>query len=156
MATYPDGNPGEYPLDPATPVGQFRLLYGDTHSEPYSPVVIGTQNYDELSDAEIQVFLAQGAGSTTRSIAYLYLSMAGQAAKEAVMIKDYDLTVDQSKRPEALRALAQYWFGLADDEDAATAEDAFEIVPTGTRSGDFIPEGTLPIWGREYTWGRWR
>lgn len=156
MATYPEGNPGVYPLEPETPVGQFRLVYGDTHSTPYTPVEPGFQNYDELSDDEIEAFLSAGGTSINRAIGYYYLSLAGAAAKTAKQIKDYDLQVDTTKRAADLRAIAQWWFDQADNDDVISAEEGFEIVLTGTNSGDFIPEATIPVWGRQYTIGRWR
>lgn len=156
MATYPEGNPGVYPLEPETPVGQFRLVYGDTHSTPYTPVEPGFQNYDELSDDEIEAFLSAGGTSINRAIGYYYLSLAGAAAKSAKQIKDYDLQVDTTKRAADLRAIAQWWFDQADNDDVISAEEGFEIVPTGTSGGDFIPEATIPVWGRQYTTARWR
>lgn len=156
MAAFPEGNPGEFPLDPTTKVGQFRLVYGDTESTPYSPVEPGFQNYTELSDAEIEAFLATGLDSINRAIGYYYLSLAGAAAKLSKSVKDYDLTVDTTKRAADFRAIAQWWFDQADNDDVISAEEGFELVPTGTSSGAFIPEGTIPVWGRKYTWSRWR
>lgn len=152
---YPDGHPGVYPLDPETPVGQFRLVFGDIDSEPYDPVEQGFQSYGELSDAEIEAFLSQGGGSINRGIGYYYLSLSGAAAKESRMVQDYDLRIDSTKRAADLRAVAMGWFDLATQEDLGVAEDAFEIIPTGTRGGQFIPEATHPQWGRSYTWERW-
>lgn len=155
MATFPEGHPGAYPLDPATPVGTFRLVYGDTESTPYDPVEPGFQNYGELSDAEIQAFIAQGGDSTNRAIGFYYIALAGKAAIESKSVSDYDIKIDTTKRAADLRAIAQWWFDLADNDDATSAEEAFEIVPVGQR-GDFIPEGTIPIYGRRYSWDRWR
>ena len=151
MAVFPEGNPGAYPLDPTSPVGRFRILYGGTDSEPYDPVVVGIQNYSELSDAEIEGFISQGGDSVPRGIGYLYIAMAGRAAIASRQIQDADLRVDTTKRAADLRAIAEVWFGSADDDDLVSAEEAFEIVPTGSRGG-FIPEGTRPIFGRQYTW----
>lgn len=153
---FPGGNPGAWPLDPDTPVGHFRLVFGDTESTPYDPVEPGYQNYEELSDAEIESFLVQGGDSTNRAIGFYYLSLAGAAAKASRSVADYDLKLDTTKRAADLREVARWWFDLADGDDTATAEEAFEIVPTGTSGGDFIPELAPPIWGRQYTWGRWR
>lgn len=154
MATYPAGHPGVWPLDPTTPVGKFRILYGDTESEPYTPVEPGFQNYEELSDVEITAFLAQGSDNPNRAIGFLYMAMAGRAAKESASIADYDLKVDTTKRATDLRAIAQWWFDQADNDDVIAGEDAFVIVPTGTSCGGVIPEATLPIYGRKYTVGR--
>ena len=155
MAVYPEGNPGEYPVDRASNVGQFRALVGDLNSTPYNPVEPGFQNFEKFSDAEIEAYISQG-GSVTRGIGYAYLYLAAQAAKESISVGDYDLKIDKTKRAADLRAIAEFWFKRADDDDIATAEDAFEIVPTGTSSGEFIPELTIPIYGRKYTMARWR
>lgn len=127
-------NSGVYPLDPSTPVGQFRLTYGDTESVPFDPVIPGFQDYTELSDAEIEVFLAQGGGSVTRAIGRYYMRLSGDAAKRSKSVKDYDLSLDLSKRAGDLRETARMYFDEADAEDAGS-EDAFVIVPTGLRHG---------------------
>jgi len=156
MAVYPEGNPGAYPVDLASDVGQFRALIGDLNSTPYNPVYPGFQNFEKFSDAEIEAYISQGGDSISRGIGYAYLYLAGQAALVSRSIKDYDLQVDNTKRAADLRAIAEFWFKRADEDDVATAEDAFEIVPTGTSSGEFIPELTIPIYGRKYTMARWR
>lgn len=156
MAVFPEGNPGEFPLDPTSNVGKFRLVYGDTQSVPYSPVEPGFQNYTELSDAEIEAYISVSSDSINRAIGYYYLSLSGAAAKTSKSVADYDLKIDTTKRAADLRAIAQWWFDQADNDDVIAAEEGFEIVPTGTSGGDFIPELTLPVWGRQYTIGRWR
>lgn len=153
---YPEGNPGLWPVDPETAVGQFRLVYGDIDAVEYAPPYPPYRSFEELSDAEIEAFLVQGGDSTNRAIGFYYLSLAGAAAKASKSVKDYDLALDTTKRAADLREIAKWWFDLADNDDAAEAEDAFEIVPTGTTGGDFIPELALPIWGRKYTISRWR
>lgn len=153
---YPNGNPGAHPVDLASPVGQVRAMVGDLNSEPYTPVEPGFQSFEKFSDAEIETYLAQGDGSINRAIGYSYLYLAGQAAMESLAVKDYDLQVDSTKRAADLRAIAQMWFGQADSEDVISAEEGFVLVPTGTDSGGFIPELAPPIWGRQYTTGRWR
>lgn len=153
---FPGGNPGAYPVDLASNVGRFRALIGDLNSSPYDPVEPGFQNFEKFSDAEIEAYLAQGGDSINRAIGFAYLYLAGQAAMQSASIKDYDLTIDETKRAADLRAIAQFWFDQAGVDDGIAAEEAFEIVPTGTRSGGFIPEATIPVWGRKYTWSRWR
>lgn len=156
MATFPSGNPGAWPVDLTSKVGQFRALTGDLNSTPYDPVEPGYQNFVKFSDAEIEGYLAQGGDSVARAIGYSYLYLAGQAALESKEIKDYDLQINTTKRAADLTAIARMWFDQADGEDDIAAEEAFEIVPTGTSSGVFIPEATIPIYGRKYTIGRWR
>lgn len=152
---YPDGNPGDWPVDLTSEVGRFRALTGDLNAVEYSPAEPGFRSFEMFSDAEIEAYIAQG-GSVTRGIGYAYLYLSAQAAKESVSIGDYDLKIDKTKRAADLRAIAEFWFSRADEDDIATAEDAFEIVPTGTGSGQFIPELTIPIYGRKYTMARWR
>ena len=154
MAVHPAGHPGAWPLDPTTPVGKFRILYGDTDSKPYDPPVPGIQNYQELSDAEIGGFISQGSDSIPRGIGYLYIAMAGQAAKQSKVVQDQDLRIDLTKRAADLRAIADVWFGSADNDDLVNAEGAFEIVPTGRHSGGVIPEGSPATWRRVYGIGR--
>ena len=141
-------------MTPLRPLATFRILYGDTDSEPYDPVVVGIQNYGELSDAEVEGFISQGGDSVPRGIGYLYIALAGQAAKQSKTIQDQDLRVDLTKRAADLRAIAEVWFGSADNDDLVNAEEAFEIVPTGQRCGGVIPEGSPAIWGRVYGIGR--
>lgn len=155
MAVYPEGNPGAFPVDLTSPVGQFRALIGDLNSTAYDPAVPGFQNFTMFSDAEVEAYIAQGEG-VTRAIGFAYLYLAGQAALESVSIKDYDLMIDKTKRATDLRVIAQAWFDRADTEDVSSAEEGFEIVTTGTDSGEFIAELAPATFGRQYTIGRWR
>ena len=152
---YPAGNPGQWPVDLASDIGRFRALVGDLEAVAYDPDEPGYRSFTKFSDAEIEAYIAQGAGSINRGIGFSYLYLAGQAAMDSKVTADYDLKLDTTKRAADLRAIAQWWFDLADNDDATSAEEAFEIVPVGQR-GDFIPEGTIPIYGRRYTWDRWR
>ena len=145
-------NPGAYPLNPNTPTGQFRLLTGDTQSVPLDPPVSGQQDYEKFSDAEIEGYLAAGGDSIPRAIGFAYLYLASRAAMESKSIRDFDLQVDLTKRAADLRAIAQMWFDRADGDDEASAEEAFEVVPTGRSHGGVIPEGSIAQWGRAYTW----
>lgn len=155
MAVYPSGNPGQAPVDLTSEIGRFRALVGDLQSTPYDPVESGFENFLKYSDAEIEGYISQG-GSVARGIGFAYLYLAGQAAMQSASVKDYDIAIDETKRAADLRAIAQFWFDQADGDDVISAEEGFEIVPTGTSGGDFIPEATIPVWGRQYTIGRWR
>lgn len=152
---YPDGNPGEWPVDLSSDVGRFRALVGDLNAAEYNPPKPGFRSFEMFSDDEIEAYIVQG-GSVTRGIGYAYLYLASQAAKESVSIGDYDLKIDKTKRAADLTAIAKLWFGQADGEEIIAGEEAFEIVHTGTSSGQFIPELSIPIYGRKYTMGRWR
>ena len=150
--TYPGDNDGLVPLDPATPVGQFRIMVGDTTAEAYDPPVAGRGNYAMFSDLEIEGFIAAAGDNLYRAVGFSYLTLAGQAARESKSVKDFDLSIDLTKRATDLRLIADTWFVRADDQDAYL-EDAFFIAPLGDVC-DPIPEGMMPRWGR-YAVGKW-
>lgn len=145
-------NRGIAPFQPQTEVGEFRALAGDTQYVPLVPAESGYGNYTFWSDDEITAFLASSE-SVPWAIYSAYLQAASTAAAQSVTIKDFDLSVDLSKRADGLRAIAALWLSRAQDDDLIAGEDAFEIVPTGGRHA-FIPEGVPAVWGRAYTWQR--
>lgn len=139
-------NKGIYPLDPNTQVGRFRLRYGDIDSVPLDPVEPGFQDYEELSDEEIEAFLTGAGDSVPRAISAYYVQLAGAAAKVARNTKDHDLALNTMERSERLLAVARYWNDIADDDDsAAGADDIFEIFPTGPAIRR-TPELAIGIW----------
>lgn len=145
-----EGNPGAWPLDPETPVGQFRLLYNLTAHEDYVPVEPGIVDFAELSDLQIEAYLAAGGGNVNRGIGYYVLAQSSHAARQAKSVKDYDLAVDLRSLAKELDAAAQSWFDRADREDMVDGEnDIFEVFGP---EPEIIPEGTLGQVGREYTW----
>lgn len=153
MATYPAGNPGRFPIDPETAVGQFRARAGDSNSVPYEPVEPGYQNYTLWSDAEIEAYLAANPGNSSRAIGEAYLALASGAAMQSKTVKDYDLQIDLTKRAADLRAIASMWFDRADEADDQNGTgDIFDVFDTGYP--EFIPEGSVPIYGRAYRWER--
>lgn len=140
-------NVGIYPLDPTTDVGKFRLLFGDTISVPLDPVVPGFHDYTNFSDDEINQYILAGSGSLNRGIGFAYLQAAGAASIQSKSIKDYDLSVDLTKRAEDLRKTAQFYFDLANDEDAnAGLTDEFLIVDTGTDRDYWNDIEAFPYW----------
>lgn len=127
MAVFPAGNPGQWPVDLSSDVGQFRALIGDLNAVPYDPDEPGFGNFEKFSDAEIEAYLLAGGGSIPRGIGFAYLYLAGQAAMQSASVKDYDLQIDETKRAGDLRAIAQFWFDQADDsDDNAGLNDIFE------------------------------
>lgn len=144
MATFPEGNPGVFPVDPESEVGQFRILVGDTTAEPYDPAEPGIRNYRMFSDSEIEGYLITNPDSLYRAVGFAYLALASQAAIESKNVKDYDLSVNTEKRAEHLRQIAQDWFNRAEEEDSGSGASAyFDVVPTGTshRHRDELAEG---------------
>jgi hypothetical protein len=123
-------NLGIAPPDYSSLVGEFRLMYGDITYAPLDPDEPGFGNYEKLSDAEIEMLLASSSDSVSRSIAMQYYRLAGEAAKQSKVVKDYDLQVDLTKRSDALLEVAKVWEAKADSEDdAAGLTDIFEISP---------------------------
>ena len=129
-------NRGIAPPDLTTDVGQFRVLVGDAQYVELDPPEPGFQDFEKFSDAEIEGYLAQAEGSIPRAIGYAYLYLAGQAALTSTSVRDYDLQVDNTKRADGLIAIANMWFGKADEEGA----DYFDIVPVGSRGRRCKPE----------------
>lgn len=149
---FPGPNDGAYPLDPASEVGKFRVLIGDTAAEKYTPDEPGRANYTMFSDDEVVGFVAIAEGNLNRAVGNAYLALAGRAALESKQIKDFDLVVDVTKRPDSLRQIAYEWFARADKDDAGS-QDALFITPANDDCTP-IPEGMMPRWGR-YAVGKW-
>lgn len=136
MAIYPAGNPGAYPVDITTAVGQVRYTVGDTVSTAYDPVEAGYQNYEFFSDTELEVLLSMAGDSVPGAVGYAYLKFAGAAAGSAVDWASDDLRVTLSKTPAELRATASMWFERASVDSLG---DDFFIVDTGIAC-DPVPE----------------
>lgn len=135
-------NKGIAPLDPDSNVGQFRLLLPDAESVPLDPPEAGYGDYAEVSDTEIEMYLATAQDSVPRAIGVYYGILAGQAAKAAKNVKDHDLSVNTEKRAADLRATAQWWFDRADAvDDAAGLLDIFDVFD--------VPGSDLPAWSPE-------
>ena len=130
-------NPGAFPLDPMTEVGQFRALIGDSQSTPFDPPTPGVQNYAMYSDLEIEAFLFVSNNSVEGALSGAYMQMAAAAASESKLTKDFDLSIDLTKRSGDFLRLAQAWQGKAD----ALSADIFEIFDVNIDSGGVcVPE----------------
>jgi hypothetical protein len=111
-------NRGVVPIDPASTVGQVRLLVGDLDYENYDPVEEGFGIFANFSDAEIEGFILAGGGSITRASGYAYLRLAALAASGAISWKSDDQAVDAKQVATEYRLLANIAFAQADDADA--------------------------------------
>lgn len=141
---------GVFPPDFTTGAGKVRVLIPDLGTAD------GTVDSDYLfSDDELDALLALYAGSIRRAAASAIDALAVNEVLLYRYLRTDDLTVDGSRGAEVLRKRAASLRAEADAEDAVALEEAFQIVyPYG--DGDFIPEGTPAVWGRQYGVGRWR
>lgn len=141
---------GVFPPDFTGDTGKVRLLIPDLTTED------STADTTYLfSDDEINGLVALYNGSVRRAAAAALDALAVNEALLYRYVRTDDLTVDGTKGAEVLRKRAASLRAEADAEDALALEEAFQIVyPYG--DGDFIPEGTPAVWGRQYGVGRWR
>lgn len=97
-----------------------------------------------LTADEVDLFLVAAGESVARGVGLLYLTISGDAAVKAKVVKDYDLNVNTEKRPEELRETAARWFAQADREDnLAGANDIFEVHSApGSSISVFSPEAS--------------
>lgn len=135
-------NRGIAPPDYDSEVGEVRALIGDVNYKPFDPDEPGFGVYEMYSDDELEVFLER-ADSVEGAVASAYLQMAGAAAREAKMVKDYDLQVDLNKRADALRRMAELWISKSE----AGYSDFFEAVDTVVGKVCRVPElSARPLW----------
>lgn len=125
-------NLGVAPPNPATEIGSLRYAIGDTVYVALVPPVQGFGDYELFSDAELQSLLDMGGGIPANAIGYAYLKLAGIAAGQSVAWKSDDLSLDLSKTPAELRAIAALWFERGDA--AGNNAEYFDIVPLGYRA----------------------
>lgn len=130
MTTYPNGNPGEYPITAGTDRAALRSLLSDTTSVAYSPAQAGYQNYTYFSDLELDSFLDLAGDSVLGAAGYAYLSLAASATASAKSITDHDLKIDTTKRAAEYRALADLYLGQA---GLNGGPEYFEVVSTGRK-----------------------
>lgn len=134
-------NPGVFPIDPSTPVGQVRLFIGDVTARPLSPTVEGQASFDWFSDAELAQFLVSADGSVQRACGYAILQLAtGAALKDGRAIKTDDLSVGASTKGASLLAVAQAFFAEADAADEGDSSGFLIVSPA---SHYRRPEGSL-------------
>lgn len=136
---------GIAPPDPATPVGQFRLLAGDSEYEPYDPPEPGYGLYAIWSDDEIEAFLTITDGNIARAIALAYTQLAAAWNSSSATIRTDDLQYSVKDSVGSWLNLAAYWNRIADEEEARAVDDYFDMVDVGTvRRGCRRPEASPP------------
>lgn len=117
-------NKGLSPIDPTTPVGQVRLVIGDTDA-----IDVDSDGYGEFvyySDRELESLLGLYGGNVKRTAARIYRTIA---ASEVLLHKKFvsaDLSADSSVVSKELRLLADALEREA-DSDAADGAEVFLI-----------------------------
>lgn len=122
----------------------FRTTVGDTAYTEITPPPANpewTANYVLFSDLEAQTYIDQSDENSFRAAGWAFMTLSAQAALRAKSVKDYDLSVDLTKRAEDLRAAAQFFF---DQADALDLEDGFFIGSTGVRCDLIWPPELAP------------
>lgn len=111
--------------DPATPVGQVRLLINDT--------AVDTEDGPVFTDAEITAFLTLNRQSPKRAAAAALEVIAADEALTSKVIRDHELQTDGAKLAAELRQLAGSLRAQADsgddDEDGGAYFEVVDIVP---------------------------
>lgn len=142
-------NIGVYPFNPASLVGNVRVLIGDTDPTQIDPPLGISGSYLFYSDTEIEAILALYGDDPRLAAARMLISIAGS---QALLLKKWstdDLSVDGAAIAEALRKLAK---DLRDEVAAGVAmEDIFEISYPGSNADVLWPEGFAFDYGY---WGR--
>lgn len=140
---------GVFPPNLTTDVGLVRVLIPDLSTAD------DTVNTNYLfSDDELEALVGLYSGSVRRAAAAALDALAVNEALTYRYLRTDDLAVDGSKGAEVLRKRAAGLRAEADADDTLALEEAFQVVYP-EYSGGFIPEGTPPIWGRQYGVGRW-
>lgn len=143
-------NPGVYPLDPTSAVGQLRVLIGDIEFTPIDGV---TGDYTNFSDDQLSSYLAMGSNSQAYAAGYAFMALAAVAAAQAINVKTADEQVDLTKRADALRAIAAEWFSRGDSILSQAAAAYHQIIqPDYETDDDWPPELASPI--LDITWWR--
>ena len=131
-------NVGVFPFNAASPVGNVRVLIGDTDPTQIDPPLGISGSYLFFSDTEIEAILSMYGDDPRLAAARMLISIAGS---QALLLKKWssdDLSVDGAAIAEALRKLAK---DLRDEvADGVAMTDIFEISYPGG-SCELVPEG---------------
>lgn len=139
---------GAVPPDFNTPTGRFRLLANDVVFANESG---GFGEYELFSDEEISGFLAIAPESILRCVGFGYLSLAGSAAVESKIVKDFDLQADLTDRAADLRSTARAYFERADIEAERIGVDSEFGVESEQPQRHWIEPTQRDVLG----WGNW-
>lgn len=137
-------NIGIAPLDPTSPIGQLRVLVGDTDSRPLDPAQPGLGDYAVFGDIALEASLLAADSSLNRAAGNLFLTLAAQLSAEGKSIRTEDLSINTTQRGQSLLDIAKAFLAAADDEALAEADSFVTVAPYGGRPGrsPLRPEAT--------------
>jgi len=131
---------GAYPIDPATATGLFRSELGDVVA---TNIVGGNADYEYISDAQIDAFIAANLDSRNTAMATAKSMMATQMIVAAQDIQVDDIRIKTVERAKLMLEQANMLLGYALAGDAA---GAFSVVPLTNKSFPTRPYGTPDPW----------
>lgn len=122
-------NVGIAPPDYSTSLGKLRSLIGDVTYVELVPPVSGQGDYTNFSDQELQTYLDLAGGTNLAYAAgYAYSTLAAQFAADAMKVTTDDESIDLTGRADAMRKLADQWFGRGDVANSAALNDYFTVI----------------------------
>lgn len=119
---------GVFPIDPETPVGQLRVLVGDTTATPTDPPTPGFAEYAVYGDNDLASAIALAQGNIARAAGNLLTTLAASYAASGKSIKTDDLAIDTTKRGATLLEIARAFHEEAGSVDQRGASDYFDMV----------------------------
>lgn len=119
-------NLGVFPFVATTPVGQVRVLLGDT--DPVQVGVGDTGTYVLFSDTELEAMVLIFNGNVKRAGAQAIRSTAVAKAITLGKWRTDDLSVDYAAVAEAMRKAAENLDNAADSDDIRASADIFEMI----------------------------
>lgn len=136
---------GVAPLDPQTPLGQLRVIVGDTNTTPLDEPEYGFADYAVFSDEALEAALNAAAGSLYRAAGNLFSVLAVEYMQLGKSIKTDDLALNTLSRGKDILEVARSFWEQADTADAAADDSFLAIVPFAGRAPQHScvrPEGT--------------
>jgi hypothetical protein len=128
-----------------SPIGQLRVLVGDTASAALQPPMPGEVDYAVFGDDTLATALETAAGNVYRAAGNLYSALAVEYIQQGKSIRTDDLSIDTRTRGADLAKVAASFWEQADAHDAAAGADGFMIIPFAGRAprhGYIRPEAT--------------
>lgn len=137
-------NAGKWPIDGTTDIGKFRIFAGDSLPDSLPTDEEPCASYKYWSDSEVENYLSS-SNTLTRAIANAYNAISLQYLSSAGVVKDFDMTNDNTKTASFFEVRARYWGQKADAEDLQSL-DSFDFVVPNWQGEPSRPEGSPYRW----------